>query len=1145
MDARARFTSVWIFCTGIALALSACGGEPSVANHQPGIGSGGSSGSGGSGGTSSGATGSGATGGTVIIGTGGQQNEAGADNTDPCAGTNPPSSCFNLEPSGPACGDGAINQDSEECDDGNTLPGDGCSGRCTVEPYFECKKPGKPCTSTIVCGDGKRDPGEVCDDGNTDDGDGCSSDCLVQDASYVCPTPGEACVLLYQCGDGRVNGSETCDDGNAKSGDGCSSKCKTEDGYSCARPGKACTKLVVCGDGVWEGTEQCDDGNTTSGDGCSTQCRIEANFNCTNTAGQKSSCVSTVVCGDGVVSGGEACDDGNTTDGDGCSADCMTIAAGYACPRAGHPCNTVCGDSLTRGSEQCDDGNTTNGDGCSSKCAIEDNTVCTGGPDTASVCHAAVCGQNGKEGTEACDDGNNDWGDGCTPSCTKEPTCANGQACTSACGDGIKFPNEECDDGNTTNGDGCSSTCTIEEGFACTTNSATPDLLNLAMVVRDFRQGAPFTQTSDPGIANGDTDFQWASFDTGRTDPDTNLTNNWSNYPTLPGTGQAFATGFGGNILQQGLKLGGGGGMEFGFVKTALGLNKKPVFKYLDSDVGATGSPCPLGFGAMIRNNAVFCVRQVQNATSFARWYQDVDTYNNTYDSALPLHRCLGTEPATGDACSGMAAGTFVYDSNFTRVDGVAYPTGPGYKGFWPVDTAPGVTKYDQCGLGCSVNGDCPTGTTCSGGTCTEKSCTTDADCPYASTCNTGTCKRPSHNFSFTSEVHHWFQFDATAPPTLTFTGDDDVWVFIAGTLVLDLGGTHPSVKGTVAFNASGNATVTSPNQAITSTQTNTVSLGLQNGSVYEIVVFQAERNTCESNYRLSLQNFNLTKSVCSPICGKNPDNTVSLTPPEECDDGDANTQTPQYDHCTAGSCTLGPYCGDGVKNGSEQCDDGVNRAVWGQSGCAPGCLLAPACGDGNIDTPFEECDLGSGNTTDGYGGCTKTCTIGPFCGDGKVNGNETCDDGQNDGFYGSCLPDCTPGPSCGDGVVQSEWGEECDDPNDPNCKNCRLGAQCGDKVVESGEECDDGTNDGGYGECGPECKLGPRCGDGVVQSDFEQCDDGTNAGGYGKCAPGCVYGPYCGDGKINKPYEQCDDGNNKNGDGCSAACKSEIAVPR
>ena len=60
--------------------------------------------------------------------------------------------------------------------------------------------------------------------------------------------------------------------------------------------------------------------------------------------------------------------------------------------------------------------------------------------------------------------------------------------------------------------------------------------------------------------------------------------------------------------------------------------------------------------------------------------------------------------------------------------------------------------------------------------------------------------------------------------------------------------------------------------------------------------------------------------------------------------------------------------------------------------------------------------------------------------------------------------------------------------------------AVCGDGILSFGEECDDGTNDGAYGECGAGCKLWPFCGDGMVQAP-EQCDNGPG-GGIG--CPGC-----------------------------------------
>ncbi len=61
------------------------------------------------------------------------------------------------------CGDSTLNVTAgEQCDDGNTTPGDGCSDTCMTEE----------------CGDGDLDPGEECDDGNTTSGDGCSDVCL-------------------------------------------------------------------------------------------------------------------------------------------------------------------------------------------------------------------------------------------------------------------------------------------------------------------------------------------------------------------------------------------------------------------------------------------------------------------------------------------------------------------------------------------------------------------------------------------------------------------------------------------------------------------------------------------------------------------------------------------------------------------------------------------------------------------------------------------------------------------------------------------------------------------------------------------------------------------------------------------------------
>jgi cysteine-rich repeat protein len=134
------------------------------------------------------------------------------------------------------------------CDDGNSKPGDGCSGVCEVEPGYGCPTPGQPCVlKEAICGDAQISGGEACDDGNKAANDGCSATCQVE-PGWACATPGQPCtpVTTSVCGDGAVNSGEQCDDGGTTPTDGCSATCTLETGWVCPNPGQPCVKNEYC-----------------------------------------------------------------------------------------------------------------------------------------------------------------------------------------------------------------------------------------------------------------------------------------------------------------------------------------------------------------------------------------------------------------------------------------------------------------------------------------------------------------------------------------------------------------------------------------------------------------------------------------------------------------------------------------------------------------------------------------------------------------------------------------------------------------------------------------------------------------------------------------------------------------------------------
>ena len=154
-------------------------------------------------------------------------------------------------------------------------------------------------------------------------------------------------------------------------------------------------------------------------------------------------------------------------------------------------------------------------------------------------------------------------------------------------------------------------------------------------------------------------------------------------------------------------------------------------------------------------------------------------------------------------------------------------------------------------------------------------------------------------------------------------------------------------------------------------------------------------------------------------------------------------------------------------------------------------------------------------------------------CGDGVLDDGEECDDGNMDDSD-ACLSTCEAA-TCGDGVIQLGV-EECDDGDFNGMGMCTTGctaAFCGDGFVQAlTEECDDG-NDINTDEC-VGC-VPATCGDGYTWEGVEECDDG-NPSNEDLCISDCMLA-YCGDGYVHAGAEGCDPGDPNMAPECNPDC--------
>ncbi|WP_434417101.1 DUF4215 domain-containing protein [Nannocystis pusilla] len=163
--------------------------------------------------------------------------------------------------------------------------------------------------------------------------------------------------------------------------------------------------------------------------------------------------------------------------------------------------------------------------------------------------------------------------------------------------------------------------------------------------------------------------------------------------------------------------------------------------------------------------------------------------------------------------------------------------------------------------------------------------------------------------------------------------------------------------------------------------------------------------------------------------------------------------------------------------------------------------------------TDTDGIETTGGDTDATTGGDTGDTVENTDCGNEIIEAGEECDDGDANADDAACRADCTRN-RCGDGQVHMGV-EECDDGNlvdNDGCTNACTSPSCGDGIVNAGDECDMGNNVDTW--CRPDCTLDDMCMD-------------------------C---PTCGNG-VQDPGETCDEeiGEASDHHECTSSCAENV----
>jgi cysteine-rich repeat protein len=1105
------------------------------------------------------------------------------------------------------CGDGIVQAGVDECDDGNTINTDACTNACTAArcgdgitgPGEQCddgnQNNNDGCTNAcqmMRCGDGIVQGGEACDDGNMVNEDGCTNACMLPTCGDGFVQAGEQCddanmvntdaclntCMTARCGDGVVRegaGAEACDDADTDAGDGCSATCTVEAGYACNGAPSMCA--TVCGDGIIAGAETCDQGggNMAGGDGCSATCAIENGYVC---FGLPSTCINT--CGNNMIDAMEQCEDGNTVAGDGCSACQFDIgcAAGEtqvavsAMPALAIPDNmpaapvtsdvmvnsaqvvskvVVYLDSLThtwdsdltiglvspRGVlRDLSSGNGSSGDNYT-RTFIDDGaaTAITAGTapftgrfrpeQSISTSGAGFRGQlaggtwslrlfdtaTGDTGTlnawtlltctslqvPVCGNGNVDAGEECDDANTDPAdACSNACGFTDGCGDGNIDAGEDCDDDGLANGDGCSSTCQIE--FTCPAGQT-------AVVVQNAMSQAI---------------------------PDNDQVTGVSSVVSVPTTGSIVSA----TVLLGRITHPNAADIE-AYLVSARGIQRE-----LTTDNGSIGD----NFVSTAFNDAatVAITSVLSGAAPFTGVFRPEQTLSTT--SGVDYRRQNAAGDWTLRVFDDLANNTGSLDrwKLLLCVDAAATYCGDGIVNDTEECDDGNAVANDACGNLCQVTDGCGDGNLDMGETCDDDNLASGDGCSM--TCVPEIACPAGQTAVIASNT------TAAAIP------DNDQVTGVSSTVTVAAPGAIASAKVYIASLEHTNDTdldiyLDAPSGVRRELSTDNGSTGdnYYNTTLDDTATTAVTAGTAPFNGRFRPE-FSLSSTANTDFRHQRSDGTWTL---RVFDDLANNTGTLRGWTLLACVDNTDGYCGDGMVNGGEECDDGNSSNA---DNCTTACSIVDGCGDGNIDTG-EACD--DNNVVSGDG-CSSTCTLDIGCAAGEMAVLATNStpvmppDSNNAGILSGVTVNQAglvrraivtvnvthPANSDIDMWVMSPWGAQRELTTERSGANFRATtfSDAAATAITSGAAPYTGT-------FRPAQSLDvynnqSSAGEWVVRI----ADDAgaTNTGMLTSWTLALCVDPsvtkVCGNG-IVESGESCDDGNTTAGDGCSATCVMEL----